>query len=225
MPRESDPLFRAEDDLPNVQPSPLRPLPPDLVESLATVTPPPPGPDTEQDPPLLTAAQGREILERLGAVLSATEHLAAKVEHVRTEGVDRDRALCNLLMRQHSEMRDELNTKLEGQALRFKGDLDALQELMLGAVEGTRLEVIEQGNRVMYKLDRGTDDRLTAIEGAVQGLATQVADQKRVADEHWPVIEKLAKHAYNLSAAEASAADDNHADVADRPTYAEAPRR
>lgn len=212
-----------EDDPPLEQPSPMRPppLPSDLTE-----TEPPP--DTSRTDPTPREALPDRTDEILAAVagLNATfesvrRDLAERIEVVRREGVERDKALLQRIIDSNATIRDEQNIKLDGLALHFKTELGAVAAIAEGGFASldTALRALEQ--RFAPGVERAID--ASGIRGEVRTLAGKVAEQTAIINDHGEQLSKIlgvGEKSYNLIQSQGAQPDDAEYDAAERATRA-----
>lgn len=78
-------------------------------------------------------------------------------------------------------------------------ELQAATKLLRGDIEGTRLEVVELGNKLTAALDRAVDKRMTDVEGKVEALATEQHGLRHALGEHVRVSTEIRDRAYELA--------------------------
>ncbi len=208
--------MRDEDDAPNVPVPPLKPPPSDLAESIAETTPPP-GAATDRDQPLMTAAQGEEIKTLL---LGLRQDFRAEVDHARKESVERDKRLMDLLLQYHSEQRDDFNVKLDGQAQRFKVELEAAGALLLGGINGNSEAIRELAGKLEAAIDRAADKVLTETNGKLGIIADRTEGLAHVIGEAG-ITREMAKKGYDNSLNALRNQGQDVVDEFDRPTVVE----
>lgn len=150
-------MSRDEDPLPNT-PVPPAPEP----ESIDTMRPPPPAGKTDPAP----------------AIPDRTDEILTKLEDLRKEAVQRDRALFNALVQLKSEFRDELNTKLDGQRSHFKHELDSAANMLAGAVEESHKELGQKIDHLTEEVRAG-QQILNGVRSLAKSTYDMVASHNR----------------------------------------------
>lgn len=192
----------SEDPPPNTPVPALRPPPADLRGAITT--PAPPSKTTDAVPALP---------DRTDEIIAAISCLGSSIENLRKETVDRDRMLADGLLSLDRTLREETNAKIDGVALQTRSLLEASHTLL-----------DEWAKQTAYELDKVLDARVTELAGILRVVSSDVSSQRLVISEigrlvlqhkadfstHAPLVEKLAKFAYDLSK------DDD--DQRDRPT-------